>query len=115
MRAALGMLEKLEEVNSYLRDHLGHEFHIGIGIHFGTVVVGEIGFHLKKQFTAIGDVVNVASRIESENKALGTSLLISEAVRSALPGGFCRFGKSFKLALRGKTETLLAHEVLVDV
>ncbi len=110
--AAVAMLSRLREVNAYMSDHLAQKFEIGIGIHYGTVVVGEVGFRLKRQFTAIGDTVNIAARLESETKNHATSILVSEHVRSALPAGQFQFGKSVEVALRGKSRRQLAHEVL---
>ena len=53
---------------------------IGIGIHCGTVVTGNVGSDLRKEFTIIGDVVNVASRIEAQNKPLNAHILVSQDV-----------------------------------
>ncbi len=56
---------------------------VGIALHAGKAVVGNIGARERKEYTVIGDVVNVAFRIEALNKDLGSTLLISEPVRQA--------------------------------
>ncbi|MCB1158411.1 MAG: ferric reductase-like transmembrane domain-containing protein, partial [Leptospiraceae bacterium] len=78
--AAKDMLKSLEEVNQYLKEHFHHTFSIGIGIHFGPVIIGKMGFHMKMEFTALGDTVNLASRIESKTKDLKAEILVSKDV-----------------------------------
>ena len=114
VRAALGMLQRMADVNRYLLAHVGREFRMGIGISYGSVVAGEVGFRLKKQFTAIGDVVNVAARLEGQTKVYETSLLVTDEVRRNLADLDCSFGRRLELSLAGKSEPVVAHEVLPE-
>jgi len=72
------MLEELDKLNPYFETLYRHRLRIGIGIHCGLVVVGNLGESKNQTLTAIGDAVNFASRIEAANKQVGTSLLISQ-------------------------------------
>jgi len=101
-RSAVEMLTKLKKFNVYLEETYKQQFQIGIGIHYGPVVIGELGHPNQSSFTAIGDTVNVAARIESATKGRG-NILVSESVYDVL--GVSGW-EDTELLLKGKTETL---------
>src|SRR5205814_6616901 len=81
-----------------------------IGVHAGPALVGNFGGDRFFDYTAYGDTINTAARLEAANKALGTRICISHAVASGAPG--FRGRPIGDLVLRGRSEALRAHEPL---
>ncbi|MGB5654793.1 MAG: globin domain-containing protein, partial [Robiginitalea sp.] len=84
----------------------------GIGINFGTSFIGHLGHPTHKQFSVIGDPVNVASRIQNETKATQTDILISDTVLDNVDRDTVETGKSFLNKLAGKDDPLYLHELV---
>jgi class 3 adenylate cyclase len=82
--AAQEMLLRLAEVNAELARQGEDPLKIGIGLHSGEIVVGHIGSRERHNYTAIGDVVNVASRLEGLTKSAGAVIICSRTVAEAL-------------------------------
>lgn len=86
VKAAQAMLESLAVLNRRLTEEGIEPIGIGIGIHTGEAVVGNIGSPQRMDYTAIGDVVNTASRIEGLTRKLEADALISEETYQLLEG-----------------------------
>jgi adenylate cyclase len=88
VRCALDMLDELDQLNvEFERDGLP-KLQIGIGVNYGKVVVGNIGSTERHNYSAIGDAVNVAARVEGQTKELGRRILITESVVSRIGDRF---------------------------
>lgn len=111
VRAGSSMLAELEHVNRYLQRTFQVNFNIGVGVHYGEMIVGEMGHPKKVQFTALGDNVNMASRIESATKKAGVPFLISDAVYEHVKDQVTR-GKVFSAPLKGKTGRFKLYEIV---
>lgn len=104
-RCALAMRVALEELNKELEVQLGHR----IGVHTGNVVAGNIGGHKYMKYGIIGDVVNVAARLEQLNKPLGTSVLVSDEVLQLAPSVAARARDLGEVTLKGRDQAQRVH------
>jgi adenylate cyclase len=110
LRAAALIATYIDELNQFLSHDLHEPIRFGIGIHGGEVIVGDIGYRDHMVFTALGDAVNVAARLQDMTKTLACQAVISDEVRAtagladdALPAQ--------QVAIRGRNEPMLVRTV----
>ena len=110
LKAAGRIAENIDELNGLLSHDLRQPIRFGIGIHGGEVIIGDIGYRDHIVFTALGDAVNVAARLQDMTKTLACEAIVSEEVRStagladdALP--------QQEVAIRGRDEPMAVRVV----
>jgi len=117
-KAAIGESEAVRELQKRMSDITGirvgaPEINIRMGLATGDVIVGSIGSTDKRNFTVIGDTVNLASRLEGANKFYGTQTLICERTHDLMGEGFTT-REIDNLAVKGKTEAVRIYELVSD-
>ena len=115
LRAALQMAKEAEDFKQWMRTRFPDrglpEFGIGIGVHTGDAVIGDIGSVKRTEFTAIGDTVNAASRLEGVTKDMRCVLVASRATVAAAGEGVTT-GKREIIKVKGKDEPIEVLEIL---
>lgn len=111
LQTALSQLDELEKLNNELQKDSKFSIEIGIGIHTGIAVVGEMGSSGRSDYTIIGDNVNLASRIEGLTKTFGVKLIISEATKNQLTEDY-HLKYLASVVVKGKTNSIKLYEVL---
>lgn len=112
VEAAVEMLAKLPDIDSskLVLPEGYDKINIGIGIHYGEVILGSIGCEDKKDYTVIGDSVNLASRMEGLTKLYGNHLLISDSVKQELKGAL-KTHRLDKVTVKGKKIPVWVYSV----
>ncbi len=110
LRAAAMIAANVDELNRFLSHDLREPIRFGVGIHGGEVIVGDIGYRDHMVFTALGDAVNVAARLQDMTKAMACEVVLSDEVRTtaglaadALP--------QQEVAIRGRNEPMIVRSV----
>lgn len=110
VKTALEMQQALKEMCDKWEKEGKPRIEIGIGIHTGIAIVGNIGSEKRIEYTAIGDTVNVAARIEQQTKEYKTPILISETTVQAIDKDF-KFKKIGPVQLRGRTDPIVIYSL----
>ncbi len=108
LKASIEILNQLARFNAARG---GEPTHIGIGLHAGDAVTGTIGSAQRKEYTIVGDTVNVAKRIEQLNKSLGSRLLVSEQVWNGLDSKPRAAEKVGRVRVKGHEAAILVYRV----
>jgi adenylate cyclase len=111
VKAGLEVLEAAADMNEYVSMIYGHSFKVRVGISLGEVIFGLMGDESSARETVVGDVVNTASRLESANKTMGTSMLVTDNIQVRTLDSVA-YGRRFDLDLPGKDDQVVAHEVI---
>ena len=109
-RAALEARRALEAVNTRYAAH-GVRLEVRIGLNSGEMIVGNLGSARKRNYTVMGDAVNLASRLEGANKEFGTHILLGETTARAVAGRMATRPLT-RLQVKGKQEAVEVHELL---
>jgi adenylate cyclase len=112
-KACLDSMAKLQEMQAEWRERGLPELDIGIGLNTGHMTVGNMGSHVRFDYTVMGDSVNLGSRLEGINKEYGTHIIISEFTREQLSTNMvCR--ELDLVAVKGKKEPVRIFELMAD-
>jgi adenylate cyclase len=110
IRAAAIIAANVEELNQFLKHDLREPIRFGIGIHGGEVIIGDIGYRDHMVFTALGDAVNVAARLQDMTKSLSCEAIVSEEVR--ITAGLAADGlPQQEVSIRGRSEPMIVRTV----
>jgi adenylate cyclase len=110
LRAAAMIAANVDELNRFLSHDLHEPIRFGIGIHGGEVIIGDIGYRDHMVFTALGDAVNVAARLQDMTKSLACEAIFSEEVR--VTAGLAADGlPQQEVQIRGRIEPMIVRSV----
>lgn len=114
VRAALEMQQGLQKLSARWEQEGRASISVGIGINSGSAIVGNIGSSERMDYTAVGDTVNLAARLESATREIGAAILISEYTYAAVKGKF-RMNRVGPVAVKGRTDPVITYAVNEDL
>jgi adenylate cyclase len=109
--AVAASLEILQKVEAMSASGEIAPTRIRIGLHAGEAVTGNVGSTARKEYTIIGDVVNLASRLEQLNKQFGSRLLVSETVAEGLDGTVEKVTPHGAIQVKGREQSVQVYEL----
>ncbi len=111
LKAAAMIAANVDELNQFLGHDLREPIRFGIGIHGGEVIIGDIGYRDHMVFTALGDAVNVAARLQDMTKSLACEAIVSEEVRvtAGLPADDL---PQQEVEIRGRAEPMIVRSII---
>jgi adenylate cyclase len=107
--AAVAMQRRMEEINEHLRAEGLDEIAIGVGLHTGVATVGYIGSERRSEYTAIGDTVNLAARLEQNS--LPGQIILSDATARAAAGAGCEYRPRPPITVKNRVQPVPIFEV----
>jgi adenylate cyclase len=113
--AALAMQKQCPVLNARFAARGWPALRIGVGVNSGTVRVGNMGSRLRRAYTAMGDAVNVASRLEGRTKSYGVGILVGEATRNMVMRSGVQdvvFREIDRIKVKGRDEAITIYEPL---
>jgi adenylate cyclase len=110
LRAAAMIAVHIDELNQFLSHDLHEPIRFGIGVHGGEVIIGDIGYRDHMVFTALGDAVNVAARLQDMTKNLGCEVVLSDEVRNTAGIATDTLPEQ-EVEIRGRAEPMLVRTV----
>jgi len=110
LKAAAMIGANVAELNQFLKHDLREPIRFGIGIHGGEVIVGDIGYRDHMVFTALGDAVNVAARLQDMTKTLGCEAVVSDEVYKTA-GALADDLPQREVEIRGRSEPMIVRTV----
>ena len=108
IQAAAVIAENIDELNRFLHGDLKEPIRFGVGMHAGEVIIGDIGYRDHMVFTALGDAVNVAARLQDMTKTLACEVVISNEIfdtAQMAPAGL----QTETVSIRGRSEQMIVQ------
>ena len=114
VRAALGMLREAARLREVFSAEGLPAIHIGIGLNSGVANVGDMGSEYRRAYTALGDAVNLASRVEGATKSYGVAFAVTGSTKEGIEDEFA-FRELDRVRVKGKREPVTLYEVVAPL